>query len=385
MEAKDAAEPILFISNKLTNPNAGTESQLLTLIRHLPRDRFRPKLLVLQSSEFTDSGLVPCEVDVLGYSRLQDPRTWLAFWRYSRKAFSDGYGLAHIYFHDPSVFGPPLLHKVGIRTIISRRDMGYWYNHWYLWVLRMTGRFASKVVVNSHAVGEVTAKEERIPREKLEIIYNGYESSGADNQLGARDIRKIRDNGFGPMIFLVANYRPLKRVEDAIRALNVVGEQGGSAQLVIIGSGDWEPLRLLANELGIGQKVHFLGRRRDVQACLALGAIGLLCSESEGYSNSIVEYMQAGLPVVVSDVGGNKEAVPHGETGFRYNVGDTQALAGHLLYLLNNPEVADQMGHAGQTLADQRHNLQGMINAYVELYQAVLDDNEGTPLREKTK
>lgn len=385
MEAKDASEPILFISNKLTNPNAGTESQLLTLIRHLPRDRFRPKLLVLQSSEFTDSGFLPCEVDVLGYSRLQDPRTWLAFWRYSRQAFSDGYRLAHIYFHDPSVFGPPLLHKVGIRAIISRRDMGYWYNHWYRWALRMTGRFASKVVVNSHAVGEVTVQEERIPKEKVEIIYNGYESSGTDNQSGAQDIREIRDNSLGPIIFLVANYRPLKRVEDAIRALSVVSEQGVSAQLAIIGSGDWEPLRLLANELGIGEKVHFLGRREDVQACLALGAIGVLCSESEGYSNSVVEYMQAALPVVVSDVGGNKEAVLHGETGFRYQVGDTEALSGHLLFLLNNPEAAVQMGRAGKALAGQRHDLQGMVDAYVTLYRAVLNDNEDTPSRELGK
>lgn len=373
MEAKDAAEPVLFISNRLTNPNAGTESQLLTLIRHLPRNRFRPKLLVLQSSEYTDSELLPCEVEVLGYSRLQDPRTWLAFWRYSRQAFSDGYRLAHIYFHDPSIFAPPLLHTVGIRAIISRRDMGYWYNRWYLYALRITGRFASKVIANSHAVGELTVRKERIPKEKVEVIYNGYELSGADDQLGAQDIRDIRDSGLGPIIFLVANHRPLKRVEDAIRALHLVCDHGVPAQLVIIGSGEWEPLRLLANDLGISERVRFLGRRKDVQACLKLGAIGILCSESEGYSNSVVEYMQAGLPVVVSDVGGNKEAVLHGETGFRYPVADVSSLSEYLLFLLNNCEAAGRMGDAGKTFAVQRHNLPGMIQAHVNLYTALLD------------
>lgn len=368
-----ARERILFISNKLVNPYAGTEGQLLQLIKHLPRDQFEPRLLVLQHSELVDSGGISCRVDVLGHSRLLDPRTWISFWRYARKAASDGVGLAHIYFHDASIFGPPLLRAVGIRSIISRRDMGYWYNRAYLRALRVTGKFAERVVVNSQAVGEVACKEEWIPADKINVIYNGYESTKHSSMTAAADISEIKKNGLGPIVILVANYRPLKRIEDAIRALSLVLEKGGRAQLVIVGSGDWEPLRKLARDLGVAQRVYFPGGRNDVKECLKHGYIGVLCSESEGYSNSIVEYMQASLPTVASDVGGNREAVVDGETGYRYRIGDIEALAEHILTLLNDPCLAKQMGTAGKILADQRHNLQKMISSHVDLYFSVLD------------
>ena len=174
-------------------------------------------------------------------------------------------------------------------------------------------------------------------------------------------------------MILVANYRPLKRIEDAIRALSLVVEKGGRAQLVIVGSGDWEPLRRLAEDLKVARRVYFPGRRDDVKECLKHGYIGLLCSESEGYSNSIVEYMQASLPTVVSDVGGNREAVVEGETGFRYPIGNIEALSEHILMLLNDPCLAKQMGTAGKELADQRHNLRKMIGSHVDLYFSVLD------------
>jgi len=368
-----ARERILFISNRLVNPNAGTEGQLLQLIKHLPRDQFEPRLLVLQRSELTDSGSISCKVDVLGHSRLLDPRTWISFWRYARKAASNGVGLAHIYFHDASIFGPPLLRAVGIRAVISRRDMGYWYNRAYLCALRVTGKFADRVVVNSQAVGEVTCREEWMPADRIRVIYNGYESNEHSSMTAAADIIEIKNNGLGPLVILVANYRPLKRIEDAIRALSLVAKKGGRAQLVIIGNGDWAPLRKLARDLGVAQQVYFLGARDDVKECLKHGYIGVLCSESEGYSNSIVEYMQASLPAVVSDVGGNREAVMEGETGYRYPMGDIEAFAEHILTLLNDPCLARQLGTAGKELADQRHNLQKMVCSHVDLYFSVLD------------
>lgn len=366
-------EPILFISNKIRNPFAGTESQLIQLIRHLPRDRFEPRLLVLEGSEWTSTEIVPCPVDTLGHSRVTDPRTWWAFWRYISKARKHGVRVAHIYFHDASIFGPPLLRLAGIRTIISRRDMGYWYTSAYLKALRISGKFVDRVVVNSQAVGQITADMEHMPQNRIEVIYNGYESSQNPSRKTAVDVSDIQENGLGPIVFLVANYRPLKRVGDAIRAMSLVLQSGGNAQLVIIGSGNWEPLSNLARELGLAQRVYFLGGRDDVKECLKHGYIGVLCSESEGYSNSVVEYMQASLPAIVSDVGGNREAVMDGHTGYRYPVGDIGALAENILTLLRNPLLAKQLGAAGKELADQRHNLQRMTKAHVNLYYTLLD------------
>jgi glycosyltransferase involved in cell wall biosynthesis len=144
----------------------------------------------------------------------------------------------------------------------------------------------------------------------------------------------------------------------------------------LIGGGDTEALQQQASQLGIGDRVLFMGRRPDVTRCLAYGVVGLSCSESEGYSNAVVEYMQAGLPVVASDVGGNREAVVDGETGWRYPAGNVRSLADRLETLLADGNTARNMGQAGRALARQRHDLQAMINAHARVYARLISQRE---------
>jgi glycosyltransferase involved in cell wall biosynthesis len=86
--------------------------------------------------------------------------------------------------------------------------------------------------------------------------------------------------------------------------------------------------------------------------------------------------MQAGLPVVASDVGGNREAVIDGETGWRYPVGDVNALADRLQNLLMNEKSARDMGQAGKALAGKRHDMQIMVQAHASLYGRLISQLE---------
>src|SRR5690606_30407957 len=181
----------------------------------------------------------------------------------------------------------------------------------------------------------------------------------------------------GRFVVLVANLREIKRIGDAISALARLTQTLPDAHLVLIGAGDPQPYRMLADTGGIAGQVHFLGARSDVKNILRVMDVGLLCSESEGYSNAIVEYMQARLPVVASDVGGNSEAVEHGVTGFLFPMGDVDQMAEQLATVLNGESRAvTAMGDAGCKRAGHRHALHTMIEAHCGLYDRLLSGSD---------
>jgi L-malate glycosyltransferase len=371
-------EPIIFVIDQFASPYAGTESQLLKLLENLPAVGFEPRLLVLRCSDFIKENAMPCPVDVLGHHRLASPRTWWELFRYGRSLRLRGFRLAHVFFNDASLICPPVFRACGLKTIISRRDLGYWYTPLLVGLLRITRRFTAGVVVNSAAVGEITANTEGYESGRICVIYNGYYASRNGTFEAVTELEELAT--MGPLALLVANVRPIKRIADAVTAVAMMKDRGSNLTLAVIGGGDAEPLRQQAEALGVGDRVSFLGSRSDVRNCVSYGVVGLSCSESEGYSNAVVEYMQAGLPVVASDVGGNQEAVNHGVTGWRYPAGNVRELSDYLEGLLADPEHARQMGYAGKQLAQQRHDLKTMIDSHVQFYQEVLGDKESVPI-----
>lgn len=362
---------ILYVIDSYVNPNAGTEGQLFQLIKHLDRKLFEPRLLVLMPSEWIANNEFPCPVEFLGKSAIKSPLTWLALFRKAKQYKNEGIGLAHVYFNDSSVICPPVFKFVGIKTFISRRDMGYWYNALYRIILPITGCFVTRALVNSKAVGEVTHKVEKIPENRVSVIYNGYELDNGPQPI----IQELVDyKGQSTLLGVVANIRSIKRMQDAIKALANI--QYYDVKLVVIGSGDASKLILLSKELGVEDKLLFLGGRDDVKACLQYIDIGLLCSESEGFSNAIVEYQFAGLPVICTEVGGNPEAVTDNQNGYLYEAGNVKELQDKLIYLLENKDIREKMAVNAKITAINNYSIEKMISTYQTLYQ----DSLGTHL-----
>jgi glycosyltransferase involved in cell wall biosynthesis len=180
----------------------------------------------------------------------------------------------------------------------------------------------------------------------------------------------------GAHIFgLVANIRPIKRIEDAVRALALLDLAEHSPHLVIIGAGDSTELQALARTLGVNERVHFLGSRSDIPDCLQYFSAGLLCSESEGFSNAIVEYQFAGLPVICSRTGGNPEAVTQGKTGWLYEVGDIVTLSECMKSVLEFSVQAHSMGVTAKQEAESRYTIDAMLNQHLALYRELIGDH----------
>lgn len=369
-------EPILYIIDHFKNPQAGTEGQLYQLINGLDRTRFSPELLVFGESEYLESGSFPCPYKVLGTTRISSPNTWFKLIRFARLFRRNGGRVAHIFFNDPSVICPPIFRIFGIRCIISRRDMGYWYTSFYILALQISSRIVSAAIVNSRAVKNITIEREPIPSSKVHIIYNGYADDPNINS-SPIELEKLRSDGEKSVLLgIVANIRPIKRIEDVVLALASLTSKGYSVGLAVIGDGDPTLLERLAYEHGIHDRVCFLGRRNDVKACLAAIDIGVLCSESEGFSNTIIEYMQAGLPVVCSDVGGNPEAIHHGESGFLYSMGCVDELVTYLEMLITSPDLRREIGRKAYESASSRFSVGAMIEAHERIYLGIQKEGD---------
>ncbi|HEX7765005.1 MAG TPA: glycosyltransferase [Cellvibrio sp.] len=361
---------ILLVIDRLTNPHAGTEGQFLLLIHLLQKAGCELRVLILANSEWLNANPLPCTTVIIGSSSIKSPRTWWRVYAQARQAKADGFELAHIFFNDASVVCPPMFALAGIKSIISRRDMGFWYNPIYRLLLPFTGKFVSCALSNSRAVAEVTANVEKIPQAKLRVIYNGFNRAlSADSKVTELETLKLS----GAAIFgLVANIRPIKRMQDAISALSRLDFGLYNPHLVIIGAGDPSDLQGLASNLGVSNRVHFLGSRSDIPDCLQYLSAGLLCSESEGFSNAIVEYQFAGLPVICSRTGGNPEAVAQDKTGWLYEVGDVAELSRAMEAVLAEPECAQAMGITAKNEAESRYTIDAMLKQHLLLYRELI-------------
>ena len=162
---------------------------------------------------------------------------------------------------------------------------------------------------------------------------------------------------------------PVKDHANLINALALLRDRGLPFQGVIAGEG---PLRGALEEqiarLGLGDRVRLLGQRSDIERIFAALDVFVLCSRSEGMSNTILEAMASGTPVVATRVGGAEELVEDGRTGLLVPREDTPALAGALARLADDAVARCEMGFASRIKAETEFSLQRMLHDYDRLY-----------------
>lgn len=233
---------------------------------------------------------------------------------------------------------------------------------------------AHAIVSNSKAARDML---ERRGFRNISVVYNGTDVSRFDVKIDHAETRQalgLPCDGIR-LVTLVANLRhAVKNVPMLLRAAKQILNSTSSVHFAVAGEGELEVgLKQLAYELGISQHITFLGRCNDVPSLLAASDVCVLTSDSEGLSNSLLEYMAAGRPVVATDVGGASEAVINGETGYLIPPDDHNKLATQLLKLLSNPDSARQMGQAGKARVGAAFSESALLSATLALYNSLLD------------
>jgi glycosyltransferase involved in cell wall biosynthesis len=239
---------------------------------------------------------------------------------------------------------------------------------------RLLAPLTDELVAVSGFVKTALETNEGLPAERVRVLYNGIDPSQFGRPVDVP--AKRREQGVGekdPVIGIAARVASVKDHATLLRAFGRVRVVRPDAKLVLAGDGELRgDLEALGDELNLGESVRFLGVRRDVPELLATWDVFCLSSLSEGTSVTLLEAMAAGLPTVVTDVGGNPEIVEHGATGLLAPRGDDAGLADAMLALLADPQRRRRMGEAGRERVTRLFTLDRMIEDYRRLYRDVL-------------
>ena len=304
-----------------------------------------------------------------------------------------GQSIAVLHTHDfyTNVFGmiAGAMARVPVR-IASRRETTGWRTEKQKFVERMAYRLAHRVVANSEAVRRQLVKE-GVRNEKITTVYNGLDTSRIRPLPGLNKSEllasfKIPCDDRLQFVTIVANlHHPVKDHPTFLRAAARVIATQPRARFIIAGEGELTgAMRGLAKELGVERETFFIGRAERVSELLAASDVCVLSSKAEGFSNSILEYMAAARPVVVTDVGGAREAAIDEETGFIVPPGDPTAMAERISELLDRPELARVMGERGRARVEQEFSCRAQLERTEGLYDKLLAPVEsGVRLRVK--
>ena len=175
-----------------------------------------------------------------------------------------------------------------------------------------------------------------------------------------------------PILMHLSNFRPVKRVCDAVKVFARVAREI-PAQLVLVGDGpDRSQAEWLAHDLGIHSRVHFLGKQDRVNELLALADLFLMPSELESFGLAALEAMACKVPSIATRVGGVPELIDDGETGLLFPVGDVEAMAAGALGLLKDRQRLNAMRETARKTAQKRFCANLVVPKYVRYYEQVL-------------
>ena len=368
---------ICYLTSIISDEHAGTEGHLIRLVRSLDRRRFDPHLLCLQDSTFVTQWNRPqVPMSSLGYKAMYRPSDWLRVWRLSRWLKKERYRIVELHSPEAQFIGCLAARMAGVHVVIAcRRSLGYNFDRKARAQIAITKGMVDCFLANSQVVVERMSELGRIGKSRFELIYNGVDLEQFDQDKRQPCCTEFEDACEQSILVTIsANLRPVKNHTMFLRAAKTVADQRDSVSFVLLGAGAEEAaLKVLARELGIEHRVLFSGAKVPVAPYLYRSAIGCLTSDSEGFSNAIVEYMTAELPVVATNVGGAAEAILDGETGYLVPTDDDGALADRLLRIIDDEKLRQNMGRNGRKRVELKFNLQSQVNEYEALYENLLN------------
>lgn len=369
---------IAYVIDSIETPSAGTEQQLLMLMRGIDRGCFRPVLVCLRGSDWLRTQSFDFPVEVIGLGRLLSPQLARGFHRFAALHRKHRFDIVQTFFVDANIFGTVAARLAGVRHVISsRRNAGYWQTPLHRWILRRLRVWTRHYLCNSQAVRAQTIETEGVDPSRVAVIYNGL-----DLDRFAQISEEMRTHqraawGIKPdevLVGAVANLRPVKNLEALIEAIAHLAEEFPRLKGVVVGEGDQrEPLQKPIDDRNLTNRFLLAGSCQDIVPCLAAFDVAVLTSHSEGFSNALIEYMAAGLPVAASRVGGNAEAIEDGRTGVLFDLDDSSALSTAIRTLLTNPTRAADLGKAARSAAHGLYDEEVCLRRHEEYYGRICD------------
>jgi glycosyltransferase involved in cell wall biosynthesis len=352
----------------------GAEYQLYELVRGLDRARVDPAVVVLAAGGYwagpiRELGVVVEEIAGRGSAdvgRLRQLRTAL------RRLAPD---VLHTVLWSGNCYGRMAALGLGIPVVVAAERNVIARPAWQVAVERVLDRSTDAYLVNSSAVADGLVTRERLPAAKIQVVRNGIDLARLPpfslDRVAAR-----RAAGFDPQRRLVAQVGRLTAQKDHptfLAAAARVAAQVADVDFLVVGEGELRSaLEAEVERLNLGSRVRFLGLRHDVPALLGAVDVLALTSRYEGLPNAVIEAMATGAIAVATDVGGARDLLVPGESGFIVPPGDAEAVAHAILAVLGGPEAAHRIAAAARRRIETDFTVEAMVQRTMELYERCL-------------
>lgn len=367
-----ASRRVLLVSDEMEI--GGSQRQIAHLLAGLDRSRWEPELLFFRTPSFLIREIERLSVRVHHIPKhgKVDPGFVL---RYASLLRHGHYDLVHAFSLTAELWSlvarslpgqmPPQI--ASVRGLYLSEPARFWQ------LKRLVIRHSAAVIANAKACAEATATRTRIPLERFAVIPNGVASPALLCEPERRSLRARigipPQRSFG---LFVGRLVKEKNLHCLLRAM--AGLPAGFRPFVALaGDGPLHgELQAMAEALGLGADLRFLGERQDACQLMQAADFLVLPSRQEGMSNAILEAMAAGCPVVASRVGGNRELVVSGQTGLLFPNDDDRALGSCLRGISQDAGLRRRLSARARHQALERHSVCAMVNATAALYEQVL-------------
>lgn len=354
---------VCFLIDRLSR--AGTETQLLALIRTLDQTRVEPSLVLLDGEDQLSRSLEPAECPVLrlGVKSFASRRALGAAASFARFLRRQQVDVLQAYFLDSIYFGVPVARIAGVRRIVRvRNNLGYWLNRKHRVLNHVYSKIIHRTLTNSE-MGREALLSEGVAAHRIAVLENGVDIDRFANAAPPDTTRDVVRIG------AVANLRPIKNLDLLVRAAYEIARRFPNVKFEIAGDGEQRAeLEQLILRLNLGDRVRLLGAMADIPKFLASVDIAVLCSSSEGMSNALLEYMAAGRAIVATRVGAAEKLICDGEEGLLIPANDLPALIGAIERYLTTPPLAFRTGNAARLRAVAEFSRDAMRRRFEDWY-----------------
>jgi glycosyltransferase involved in cell wall biosynthesis len=350
---------------------AGAERIVVELSVRPDRERYDPLVITLRGEgplkeELRSSG-VP--VYLLGKRGKCD---FTMFWKLVRLLRRQKPDVVHTHLFGPDIWGRTAAAIAGIPCIVSTlHAVDSWLNPFQLFLERSTALFTRRLIAVSEPVRRFYVERVGIAAEKVVLVRNGIDISRFPARVDPAE--KRRALGLPEKTMVVGTAGRLEAQKDLftwLRAARLLLAGRGDLEFIIAGEGSQRArIEDYSKNLGIADRVHFLGARRDVDEIYAICDVIMFSSLFEGLSLTMLEAMASEKAVVATCLAENREVIEDGRNGLLVQVGDDNGLASAVSGLLEHEDERVRLGRAARQTVETRFCIEGLINGVLEVYE----------------
>jgi L-malate glycosyltransferase len=355
----------------------GTERQVVNLALGIDPARFDLHLACLRNSGALLGELNTLQVPRPEFpiGRFYNPATFWQGMRLAQYIRKNRIQIVHSYGFYSNVFTVPIAWLAGKSFVVaSIRDTGDVLTRAQRRVQRMVCRLADCVLVNAEAIRDKLVEQGYAPG-KIIVIRNGITLGKFGNRQRNSFLRQeLALPLSAPLVVVFSRLNQMKGIQYFLDAAVILAARFPDVRFLVAGDGESrKELEEYAHRHGLGPRVVFTGFRNDVPELLSEAAVSVLPSLSEGLSNTLLESMAAGVPVVATSVGGNPEVIEHGVTGLLVPLRDSAALAAAVSRVLEDKDLAASFAQAGMRRVAELFSMERSVRETEHLYQRLVE------------